>query len=224
MGSEWQRAKDAPVPRWPGVILAGGRSRRMGGGDKALAPFRGRPLIQEVIDRLTPQVTALAINANDTDGALARFGLPVLPDPVAERPGPLAGILAAMLWAGAGGARFVLTAPCDAPFLPVDLAGRLDSAYALSGKDDPGRPVLAGDAEGSAAAARPGGGRHPVIGLWPVVLAPALHDALSAGMRRVADFADAQGAVTLRFAESVDGCFDNINTPVDLARAASGPI
>ena len=109
-----------------GVILAGGRSTRMDGGDKALAPLAGRPLLQHVIDRLAPQVVTLALSVEHESSALAAFGLPQLPDPAPGHRGPLGGLLSGLrhfarlrCW--------VLLAPCDAPFLPPDLAARLQA-------------------------------------------------------------------------------------------------
>src|SRR5437773_4160349 len=113
-----------------GVILAGGRSTRMGGGDKPLVTIAGRPLLARVIDRLRPQVHALALNANGDPARFATFGLPVVPDPVGGFAGPLAGILAGLVWARgeADSARGVVTAAGDTPFFPPDLARRLTGA------------------------------------------------------------------------------------------------
>ncbi|EPX82537.1 Molybdopterin-guanine dinucleotide biosynthesis protein A [Rubellimicrobium thermophilum DSM 16684] len=102
------------MERPPAVILAGGLGRRMGG-DKALRPFLDATLLHAVLERIAPQAGPLAINANDDPGRLAAFGLPVLADPLPGRPGPLAGVLAALDWAAAVGAPAVLTVPCDAP-------------------------------------------------------------------------------------------------------------
>jgi molybdopterin-guanine dinucleotide biosynthesis protein A len=182
-----------------GVILAGGEGRRMGGADKALLLLDGRPLVSHAIDRLLPQVEALAISANGDPARLARFGLPVIADD--ERRGPLSGILTGLRRAAAQGASHLVSAPVDVPFLPPDLVPRL----LLAAED---RPVLA----------RAGGRVHPVAALWPVTLAPALADFLASGAKpKVMDFAAAQGAVTADFPD--DGAFANVNTPEDLAAA-----
>jgi len=189
-----------------GVILAGGLARRMGGGDKGLLPFAGGTLLGAVIARVRPQVTALALNANGDPGRFAAYGLPVLADPVPGQPGPLAGLLAAMDWAAAQGAAQVLTLPTDTPFLPHDLVARLIAAA-------PGRAAIAATA---------GGGAHPVIGLWPVTLAPVLRSHLQTGERRVGAFAAAVGAAKVPFPPGPPGPPDpflNLNTPEELAAA-----
>lgn len=185
-----------------GVILAGGAARRMGGGDKPLRPLGGRPLLAHVIARLAPQVTALALNANGPAERFAAFGLEVLPDPVAGQPGPLAGVLAAMLWAEKVGASAVLTAPGDTPFLPHDLRARLEA-------------VRGGSAQVACAVA--GGRLHPTLALWPVGLAGALAAALAGGTRRVEDWARGQGLAVAEFPDPA--AFLNVNTPEDLAAA-----
>ena len=113
-----------------GVILAGGASRRMGGGDKPLMPLAGRPLIAHVIDRLRPQVGRLLINANGDTQPFDAFGLPVVADAGDERAGPLAGILAGLTWTAAQvpGARWIMAAPADAPFFPHDALSRFSRA------------------------------------------------------------------------------------------------
>lgn len=195
--------------RPPGVILAGGRARRLGGGDKPLCLLTGQTrIIDQVIARIAPQLGALAINANGDKARLAGFGLPVLPDSLADHPGPLAGVLAAMDWAAARGASSVITVAGDTPFLPRDLVARLCAAAPGGGV------VLAAspDAEGALR-------RHPTCGLWPVALREGLRADLGAGMRKVALWADRQGAAAVAFpAQPVDPFF-NINTAEDLARA-----
>lgn len=190
----------------PAVILAGGLSRRMGGGDKGLLPFGSGTVLSAVLSRLAPQAAPLALNANGDPGRFAGLGLAVLPDPRPDSwpdyPGPLAGLLAATEWAASLGAREVLTVPGDAPFIPFDLLRNLHEA---------GAPAIAAS----------GGRTHPVAGLWPVSVAVPLREALAQGERRVGAFAAAQGARTVAF-EAAPGAPDpflNLNTPQDLARA-----
>ena len=114
----------------PGVVLAGGLARRMGGGDKPLVEIGGRTILARVIACLEPQCECLAINANGDPRRFASFGLPVVADGVPGHPGPLAGILAALDWAAANrpNAAWILSAPGDCPFLPRDLVARLSQA------------------------------------------------------------------------------------------------
>ena len=111
----------------PGVLLAGGLARRMGGGDKPMRTIGGRTILDRVITRLKPQCDSLILNANGDPARFATFGLPVIPDGVADFPGPLAGILAALDWSAANrpDVEFVLSAAADCPFLPRDLVSRL---------------------------------------------------------------------------------------------------
>jgi len=192
-----------------GVILAGGLSQRMGGGDKGLRDLTGVPVLSHVIDRIAPQVAALALNANGDPARLSRFGLPVLPDPLPGYPGPLAGILAGLDWASERGADTLVTVPSDTPFLPCDLVPRLllaaegsAAGVAIAASGDPGAPS-----------------RHPVCGLWPVALRAILRQWLADGHARVGAWAAAQGAAEARFPPQDPDPFFNLNTPADLAEA-----
>jgi molybdopterin-guanine dinucleotide biosynthesis protein A len=195
-----------------GIVLAGGKSSRMGGGDKALVPLGGRPLLAHVIERLRQQVGEIVLNANDDPGRFAAFGLPLAPDRLAGQLGPLAGIHAGLAWAEANRpeSRFVITVAADTPFFPADLVSRLCAAT------DKANPTLV--------VARSEGGVHPVFGLWPVSLAPHLEDTLRRGARKALDFVAAHQAKEVRFppvdvgGRAVDPFF-NINWPEDLAEA-----
>ena len=135
-----------------GILLAGGKSSRMGGGDKCLLPLAGRPILAHVIERLKPQVAELIISANGDPARFSAFDLPVVEDRLGGYVGPLAGILAGLEWARTNRprSRFAITAASDTPFLPADLVDRLCSA---SGE---GAPNLA--------VARSADGLHPVFG------------------------------------------------------------
>src|SRR5262249_36512776 len=115
-----------PAESVTGVILAGGQSRRMGGGDKGLLDLAGKPMLAHVVERLAPQVGRMVINANGDAARFAALSLPVVADTVAGFAGPLAGVLAGMRWslANAPAARWIATAAGDAPLLPADLVGR----------------------------------------------------------------------------------------------------
>ncbi len=197
-----------------GIVLAGGLSRRMGGGDKGLRELGGRPLMARTIERLSAQASPIAINANGDPSRFAAFGLPVIPDLTADRPGPLAGVLAGMRWAekAAPGARFIVTAACDTPFFPQDMTARFLAA--------------AGSTYPAIALASSAGRVHPVFALWPVSLAGDLQEALASGARKVGDWIDRHEHFIVEFRPvSLGGTladpFFNVNTPGDLTQAAS---
>ena len=198
--------------RYVGVVLAGGQSRRMGGGDKGLLDLDGQSMLARVIAALGPQVRTLAINANGDPARFAGYGLAVVPDTVDGFVGPLAGVLAGLRWAAvhAPDATHIATVSADAPFLPGDLAARLADALI-------DRPT-------AIAIARSGGELHPVIGLWPVHLADDLEAALMAGTRKVLAWTDRHGTVAVDFpfldvaGEQIDPFF-NANTPAELDEA-----
>ncbi|MFA5121254.1 molybdenum cofactor guanylyltransferase MobA [Zavarzinia sp.] len=186
-------------PRPLGLILAGGRARRLGGGDKTLLPLGGRPLLGHVIERLAPQCAELLLNANGDPARFAGFGLAVVPDPVAGQPGPLAGVLAGLRRAGS---RRLLTVPGDAPFLPADLAQRLAAAG------------------GRIAVAASGGRVHWATALWDPTLAAPLERALvDEGIRRVEDFVRRFDLALVDFGTEGRDPFFNVNRPEDLAAA-----
>jgi len=196
-----------------GIVLAGGLSRRMGGGDKALRPLAGRPMLDHALDRLAWQVAALALNANGDPARFAGYGLPVVADPVDGFAGPLAGVLAGLDWAAAvrPDCPLVLSAACDAPFLPRDLASRLEAARRAEGAD--------------IARAASGGRAHPVFALWPVRLRDALRRALTEeDIRKVDVFTERYRTATVAFPPTagpggpIDPFF-NANRPEDLAAA-----
>jgi molybdenum cofactor guanylyltransferase len=191
-----------------GVILAGGRATRMGGGDKGLRKVGGQRLMDHVITRLGPQCLGLAINANGDPARFDDFGLPVLPDSLPDQPGPLAGVLAGLDWAALQGAAAIVTAAADTPFFPVDLVARLQAAAGPSGLCIAGSPDETGRVQ-----------RHPTFGLWPVALRDDLRAAVTGGMRKVVTWTDAHNAGLARFGSDPFDPFFNINTPEDILRA-----
>jgi molybdopterin-guanine dinucleotide biosynthesis protein A len=193
-----------------GVILAGGQSRRMGGDNKGLKNLGGKPMIAHVIERLTPQVGTLIINANGDPTVYAAFGLPVVPDVYGEFAGPLAGILTAMRWAQEhrSAARWIATAACDTPFLPADYVKTLHHTAT------PARSTFAGAMSVS--------GIHYVLGLWAVDLADDLAESLARGENQVQLWVDRHWHVNVLFpTEDGEKCdpFFNVNTPEDFAAA-----
>ena len=172
----------------------------MGGQDKAFADLNGTPLIGHVVRRIAPQVDRLAINAHGQSARFNAFDVEVIEDPFTDRPGPLAGVLAAIGWARLNGDAKVLTVPTDCPFLPADLFQRLDAMDGL-------------------AVARSVSGLHPVCALWPVGHEAAIREALIGGTRRMREVTTALGAWEVIFEETPDPFF-NVNTPADLQAAA----
>lgn len=196
------------MPPTVGAILAGGLATRMGGGDKALRTVAGRPVLDRLIARLSPQVTHLIINANEDPARFASHGLPVVADSLPDRPGPLAGVLAALEWAAeaAPPVAWVVTVPGDAPFLPADLVARLHEARLRE--------------SAAMACAGSGGWTHPVVGLWPVAIAADLRDAVAnAGMRKIDAFTARYGCATAVWPIKPVDPFFNVNTPEELAEA-----
>lgn len=191
-----------------GVILAGGRATRMGGGDKGLRGLGGRPLIEHVIDRLAPQCAPLAINANGDPARFAAFGLPVLADSLPDQPGPLAGVLAGLDWAASEGAEAVVTAAADTPFFPQDLVERLRANAGPSGLCLAASPDETGRLR-----------RHPTFGLWPVALREDLRAALAEGLRKIVLWTDQHDGGVAAFNSLPHDPFFNVNTLGDMAEA-----
>jgi len=191
-----------------GVLLAGGQSRRMGGGDKSLRDLAGRPILSHVIERVRGQVGQLVLNANGDPERFADFDLPVVPDVVEGQPGPLAGILTGMRWVArhAPEAAWILTVATDAPFVPTDIVARLAAAIAAEGAD--------------LACAASGGRHHPVIGLWPVRLADDLQNAIEQESIRKVDLWTAKYKLAVaEFSGKPTDPFFNVNRPDDLEEA-----
>jgi molybdopterin-guanine dinucleotide biosynthesis protein A len=189
------------------VVLAGGLARRMGGGDKPLRRLGGRPLLDHVLARIRPQAAAVILNANGDPARFAEYGLPVVPDPLPDHPGPLAGVLAALDWAAAERPDLptVLSVPGDSPFLPPDLAARLEVARQAAGV-----PM---------ACAASGGWTHPPIALWPVALRGELRAALLAGEKKIDRWTARFGCAAAEWPVVPVDPFFNANAPEDLAVA-----
>ena len=190
-------SRDAVV----GVLLAGGQSRRMGGGDKFLRALAGRPLIDWVLDRAKPQVDAMIVNAAGDAARFDDYGLPVVADVIEGFAGPLAGILTGLEWAA-----WLVSFASDAPFVPTDLVEMMRTA------------VAADDADLACAAS--GGRTHPVCGLWPMALKDVLRRAMvEEEMRKIDQWTARYRIVHVDFpVVSIDPFF-NVNRPEDLAEA-----
>jgi molybdopterin-guanine dinucleotide biosynthesis protein A len=192
----------------PGVLLAGGLARRMGGGDKPMRTIGGRTILERVIARLGPQCDGLILNANGDPARFAVFGLPVIGDGVADFPGPLAGILAGLDWAAANRpeVKWMLSAAADCPFLPRDLVARLH------------QDLVEQDAELAVAASD--GQSHPVIGLWSVSLREKLRHALVVeDVRKIDRWTARYRLATVTWPVTPLDPFFNANTVEDIAEA-----
>lgn len=194
-------------PGITGVILAGGQGRRMGGRDKGLVDFQGRPLIEWVLAVVEPQVEAVLINANRNQARYGDYGHPVVTDALGDYQGPLAGFAAAMARVDTP---LMLTVPCDGPMLPGDLAARLRAG------------LEAGQAE--IAVAHDGDRMQPVYALLRTDLLPSLEAFLGEGERKIDRWYARHRMVTVDFSDRPE-TFANLNSPEDrraLERAA-GP-
>ena len=194
-----------------GLLLAGGQSRRMGGGDKALRLLGGIPLLDRVIERLRPQVDALVLNANGDPTRFARFGFA----DGSRHAFRVSSARSPVCWPGSIGlphnvriALYVVSVATDAPFLPIDLVARL--AEALD------------EARADLACAASGGRTHPVFGLWPVRLRDDLRRAVvDQGIRKVDLWTARHQLTTVSFPVQPVDPFFNANRPEDLETAAA---
>ena len=206
-----------PMPSLPptlpptlGVVLAGGLARRMGGVDKPMQRMGGRSLLERVVERLSPQCDRLILNANGDPSRFAAFGLPVVADGLADFPGPLAGILAALEWTAADqpDVAWVVSVAADCPFLPGDLVSELHRARAAENAE--------------LAVAASGGQTHPVIGLWNVGFRQALRQALvEEDIRKISRWTARYRLASATWSTEPIDPFFNVNTPEDIARAES---
>ena len=181
------------------IILSGGRATRMNGVDKGLVTLQNKPLIQHVIARLKPQVDEIFINANREIEQYEAFGLLVLQDENAEFIGPLAGFSLGLQQAKH---EYILTAPCDSPLLPLDLAQRLKAALLESHAD-----IAIASSDGSA---------HPVFCLMKKSVLPSLQAYIESGERKVSAWQKIQQYIEVDFSDCNDA-FTNLNTFEDLA-------
>ena len=201
-----------------GVILAGGLATRMGGGDKGLLQIGGQSLLTRVRDRLAPQVSGLALNANGDGARFADLDLPVVADSIEGFAGPLAGVLAGLDWAAEQGAEAIVTAAADTPFFPNNLVTQLVAA-----SDGQKHPLVLATTPRTGEELKSGGrskiNRHPTFGLWPVALRDDLRRALQDGLRKVVLWTDQHGGREALFEAQPFDPFFNVNTPADLRRA-----
>lgn len=187
-----------PAEQVTGVVLAGGRGRRMGGEDKGLVAIAGRPMVLQVIERLRPQVGALLISANRNQTRYAEMtGCRVVTDLHPDYAGPLAGMASAM---EAADTRFILTSPCDAPLLPRDLGPRLYRALA--------------DEDSELGVAHDGERIQPVFALLERDLLGSMIACLDSGERKIDRWYARHRMAKADFSEAPRS-FANVNSPED---------
>ena len=197
----------------PGIILAGGLSRRMGGGDKGLLMLGKTTIIERVIDKILPQVGSLAININGDSSRFPDYKLPIIPDSIKGYLGPLSGILAGMEWAFKNGNRYIATVAADTPFLPDDFIKRL---HAMVKSKNLNIGIAA-----SRILSTDDVFMHPTFGIWEVCLKDDLRDALANDTRKIMFWAKKFKLDYYYFdtSDKLSDPFFNINTPDDLAKA-----
>ena len=197
----------------PGIILAGGLSRRMGGGDKGLLMLGKTTIIERVIDKISPQVGSLAININGDSSRFPDYKLPIIPDSIKGYLGPLSGILAGMEWAFKNGNRYIATVAADTPFLPDDLIKRLHAMVKSKNLNIgiAASRILSGDDVFI----------HPTFGIWEVALKDDLRDALANDTRKIMFWAKKFKLDYYYFdtSDKLSDPFFNINTLDDLEEA-----
>ena len=191
-----------------GILLAGGLSRRMGGGDKNLLLLGEKPILAHTIERAQAQVSELILNANEDPGRFEAFGLNVVGDTIEGRLGPLAGILTGMEWAHqhSPDSKWLASFPTDAPFLPVDMVAQFLSAATSHNFD-----IVCGTSMKRA---------HPTFGLWRMCLKEELHDAIvHEGVRKIDRWTERFSLGYVNFEGGGIDPFFNINSPGDLDEA-----
>ncbi|MCW8915426.1 MAG: molybdenum cofactor guanylyltransferase MobA [Magnetovibrio sp.] len=193
-----------------GVLLAGGKSRRFGGGDKCLQTLDGKTLLERAALNAAPQVGALMLNINGEAERFPDLGLPILCDSIEGHAGPLAGVLSAMecVASHAPQSRWIATFATDAPFIPVNWVARVRAAITRERAD--------------LGTVSSNGRTHPVFGLWPVDLRFDLRKAMEEeGLRKVDEWTGRYNVATVDFEANDKDPFFNINTAEDLSQAAT---
>ena len=193
----------------PCVILAGGKGRRMGGKEKALIHLLDRPLLSYVLEKVSGKVAPIALNINTNFDSFQKFGYKIIKDPIKGHLGPLAGILASLNWAKEINQDWVVTLPCDTPFLPKNL---VQSMVETKNKTP----------EVDLVVAKSRGFNHPVIALWKSDINQKLQSALNEGVRKIDIFTAQLNIAYVDFDKIQNSDFDpftNLNSPQDLILA-----
>ena len=190
----------------PCVILAGGKGKRMGGKEKALVNLLDRPLISYILEKISGKVAPIALNVNTNLKEFKKFGYKMLEDPIKGHLGPLVGILASLNWAKNLDQKWVLTLPCDTPFLPKNLIVSLIDAK----NENPDIDLVVAKSKGF---------KHPVIALWKTSNNIKLKNAIEDGIRKIDIFTSQLKIKHVNFDNLNKSKFDpftNLNSPKDL--------
>ncbi|MCW8826301.1 MAG: molybdenum cofactor guanylyltransferase [Gammaproteobacteria bacterium] len=182
------------------AIIAGGQSRRMGGGDKGIKPLQEKMMISHVVDRIAPQSSSIVINANSAPEEYRSLNYPLIEDSIAGHLGPLAGVLSVL---ESFEDELVMILPCDTPLIPIDLIERMQARLVQSDSD-----LCTIEADGSL---------HPIFMLLKRKLAPSIREFLEAGERRVGFWLKQQNYCVADFSDQAEA-FSNINTPEEFER------
>ncbi|MCG8378874.1 MAG: molybdenum cofactor guanylyltransferase [Proteobacteria bacterium] len=192
-----------PKDNITGVILAGGQARRMGGEDKGLVRLNNKPMIEYIIDAIRPQTGKLLINANRNHERYAQYGLEIVADELSGYCGPLAGMASALQTIKTD---YMVTVPCDSPFVPDDLVERL--SHALHDNDT------------DISVAHNGERIQPVFCMLKNTLLKSLTEYLHSGERKIDRWFEQYQYAIADFSD-IPETFDNINTPEDIEKALS---
>ncbi len=186
--------------------MAGGKSRRMGGQDKAFVLLNEKPMLSHVIDRLNKQTNNIVLNSNKNPEVFKSFKIKVMSDTVKDFPGPLAGVLSGMEWFNIENKKikWVLSVPIDSPFFPLDLIKKLHFSLKNSNK--------------LIAVAKSNKKIHPVFALWNMSLLNPIKNAINNDIRKIDLFTEPYQPQVVDFVSKIDPFF-NINTPEDLKMA-----
>ncbi len=199
-----------------GAVLAGGLATRMGGADKGLLPLGEHTILDQVLNRLSPQVDAIVINANGNPERFLEFGLPCVADSIDGFLGPLAGVLSALEYARQHDFEWVASVAADTPFFPIHFVSEVRE----KALEQRAPVVLASSFDFEKSKWM----RHPTFGIWHVSLEDNLRQALQDGIRKIVMWTDSVGGSEVQFFHESNALdpFFNVNTPEELAIAQQG--
>ena len=187
------------------VILAGGQSRRFGGGYKTLYTFNKMSILDRIIQNFKKLEVEIVLNANSNEDQFLKTGLHLIKDELENFQGPLAGIYSSMKWVleNRKNIEWIFTSPSDTPFLNKNLVNKfLSTDY-----NNKTKIVIAKSSNKT----------HPVIGFWHISLIKSLEEFLAKENRKIMHWVEGQNYEILNFENKNN--FFNINTKTDLEEA-----